>query len=115
MPACRPFACGVRAVISRSAGSESSLDDQGVVAGAGERRGQAGEDALAVVLDRAGLAVHELLRAHHVATEGLADGLMAQADAKDGRFAGHVTDERNQDAGLDAACRGRARAECAPG
>jgi hypothetical protein len=65
-----------------------------------------GEDALAVVLDLAGLAVHQALGADHLAAEGLADGLMAQANSKDGHFAGHVADQRNQNAGLA----GRARA-----
>ena len=42
----------VRAAISSTAGQPSSDDDQRVVARGRERRGQAGEDALAVVLDR---------------------------------------------------------------
>ena len=75
-------------------------DDEGVVAGAGERSGQAGEDALAVVRDGAGFAVHEVLGADDLAAEGLADGLVAEADAEDGDFAGHVPDERHEDAGF---------------
>ena len=48
-------------------------------------RGQAGEDSLAVVRDGAGFAVHEVLGADDLAAEGFADGLVAEADAEDGR------------------------------
>jgi hypothetical protein len=49
----------------------------------------------AVVLDLAGFAVHQVVGADYMAAEGFADGLMAEADAEDGGFAGHVADERN--------------------
>lgn len=71
-----------------------------MIAGAGQRRRQTGEDPLGVVLDRADLAVHQLAGAHHLAAKGLANSLMAQADAKDGHLAGHVLDERNQNTGF---------------
>jgi len=98
---------GSIAVVRGGAGGDDEVggqgllgDDQRVVAGAGEGRFQALEDALAVMIDRAGLAVHQVRGADHLAAEGLADGLMAEADAEDGDFAGHVTDERHQNAGL---------------
>ena len=59
-------------------------DDERVVAGAGHGGRDAGEDGPAVVLDLAGLAVHELGGADDVAAEGCADGLVAEADAEDG-------------------------------
>src|ERR1017187_9111003 len=82
------------------AGQRVLCDDQGVVTGADERGGQAGKDTLAVVLDRACLAMHQALCAHHLASKGFTDGLVAQANAENGRLAGHVSYERDQDAGF---------------
>ena len=48
----------------------------------------------------AGLAVHQLGRADHVAAKGRADGLVAEADAENRNLAGHVADEVDGDAGL---------------
>ena len=50
--------------------------------------------------DRAGFAVHQVAGADDLAAEGLADGLMAEADSQDRRLAGHAADQRNQNAGL---------------
>ncbi|MNZ41975.1 hypothetical protein D3C78_595410 [compost metagenome] len=41
---------------------------------------------------RAGLAVHHLAGTYHITTKGLADGLVAQAYAKDRQLAGKVQD-----------------------
>ncbi len=73
-------------------------DDERVIARASEGRRQAGEDALAVVFDGTGFAVHELGGADDLATEGCSDGLMAEADAEDGNFAGHALDQRDENA-----------------
>src|SRR5690606_32388965 len=58
------------------------LDDQRVIAGCGEGAGQAREDAASVVVDGAGLAVHQPA-ARYGATEMLPDRLMAEADAEE--------------------------------
>src|SRR5690606_39403450 len=54
----------------------------------------------AAMRDRRGLAVHHGFCPDHLAAEGLADGLVAQADAENGAFAGKVADRRYRDAGL---------------
>jgi hypothetical protein len=74
----------VQAVTSRQAGRVSRSDRQRVVAHHGQRIGQAGEDALALVMHRRGLAVHQLLGMHDLAAEGRADALVAEADAEQG-------------------------------
>jgi hypothetical protein len=76
------------------------FDDEGMVAGAGHRRVETGEDGSAIVVDLAGFAMHELRGTDDVAAEGCADGLMAEADAEDGDFSGHVADELYGDAGF---------------
>jgi len=58
-----------------------ALDDEGVVPHRLEGIGQPGEDAAAVVLNLRGLPMHGPHCAHHIATEYLADGLVAQADS----------------------------------
>ena len=91
----------VMAVISSSSsGKPSFWIDSRVIAYRLERRGQAGEDALAVVADHGRLAVDDLARVLHLPAEGLADGLLAQADAEDRSLAREVLDERNADASL---------------
>ena len=69
-----------------------------MIAGRGHGRGQAPKDGSAVVLHRAGLAVHEVRRADDVAAEGVADGLMTQTDAKHRNLAGEVADQFDADA-----------------
>src|SRR5271170_4116453 len=71
-----------------------------MVAGAGHGTGDAGEDGLAIVLDAAGFAMHKLRGADDVASEGCADGLMAEADSEDWPLAGEALDERDEDAGV---------------
>ena len=58
-------------------------DHERVVARGGEDVRQPGEDRLAVVADLGGLAVHELRRAHDLAAERLAEGLVPEADAEE--------------------------------
>src|SRR5439155_10708902 len=48
-----------------------------------ERVGEAAEEAPAVVVDHARLAVHKLLRLTDLAAEGLDDRLVAETDAED--------------------------------
>jgi len=80
-------------------------DDQRVIAGAGERGVQPFEDAFAIMFDAAGFAVHQVAGAHDLAAEGFADGLMAKTYAKNRNFAGHVANERNQNASLGRCAR----------
>ena len=82
------------------------LDGERVVAIDREVLRQVGEHAFAGGRDLAGLAVHQLLRAHDPAAERRADGLVPEADTEDGQLAGEVADRLDRNAGL----RGRARA-----
>ena len=75
-------------------------DDQRVIAGAGERRVEPCKYALSIVLDPTRLAMHQLAGADDLASECLADGLMAQADTQNRNFAGHVPYQRNENASL---------------
>src|SRR5690348_9942907 len=80
-------------------GKAFALDDQRVVARAGERILEAPVDAAAVVADRRGLAVHQTLRADHAAAENLADRLVTEADAENRNAAGKARDRFASDAG----------------
>jgi hypothetical protein len=80
----------VQAVIFQAVGQRFALDGQRVVAGAGQRVGQALEDADVLVMHRRHLAVHQLLGVHDLAAEGFADGLVAQADAEQRNLAGEA-------------------------
>ena len=55
-----------------------------MVAPDAERLRQAGEDAAAVVADGGGAPVHRRVGARNLDPEGLADALVAEADAEDG-------------------------------
>ena len=102
-PITRPSS--VQAVLE--GGRESgTLDDQGVVAGRGERRRQALEDVGVMMEDRRGLAVHEVRGTDDVTAEDMADGLVTEAHAEDRLLAGEGLDHRTRDAGFG----GRARA-----
>src|SRR4051794_26061126 len=46
---------------------------------------QASEHPVPVVLDRRGLAVHQPIRANHIAAENMADALVAEADTQQRR------------------------------
>ncbi len=74
-----------------------ALDRQRVVARRRERVRQALEQALAGMMDRAGLAVHEGLGADDVAAEGLAHGLVPEADAQDRQILGGAAQQGQAD------------------
>ena len=67
---------------SNSFGQRVGLNHEAVVARRLEWIVEAGEQALAVVVDHVGLAVHEILGAHDRAAECLAHRLMAEAHAQ---------------------------------
>src|SRR3954468_10426687 len=85
-------------------GQRLSLDDKRVIARGGERMRHAFEDSAAVVLDAAGLAVHEILRAHYLATEGSPDSLVTETDTEDRRgrqdVLRHLTDKFHANTGF---------------
>ncbi len=58
------------------------VNNQRVVAGDGQRAGQAGEYTASVVSDLGGLSVHQLPRSDNRSTEDMADRLMAKAHTK---------------------------------
>ncbi len=87
------------AVISSVAGRGLRLDRQRMVAGRLEAGIEAAEQALAGVVDARSLAMHQLRRPDHVAAHGLADGLVAEADAENGRGRLEAIDQRKADAG----------------
>lgn len=66
-------------------GQTLCADDERVVACAGDFVRYTLEDRLAIVFDKAGLAVHQFWRADDVAAEGCADGLVAEANAQNWR------------------------------
>ena len=74
------------------AGEGFAFDDERMVARGEEGIGQIAENIFAVVMDFAGFAVEELGGADDFAAEGRADGLMTEADAEDGEFAGEPLD-----------------------
>ncbi len=74
--------------------------DQRVVASRRHGRGQTGKNRFAVVGDRAGFAVHKMRGANDVAAECRADGLVPEANAENGHFAGEVPNQINTDARL---------------
>jgi hypothetical protein len=81
-------------------GHGGGVHGQRVVPRRRERRRQAGQDALPLVLDLTGLAVQQLGCAHHDGTEGLGDRLVAQADPQHGgALLGRRTDHRHGHAG----------------
>ena len=97
-PMIRPSS--LSAVISRSVGQGRRARPPGNDSAWPEGARHAGEHRVAGVSDRADLAVHGLRRAHDLAAERLADGLVAEADAEAcGIFAGGSLDQRQADAG----------------
>ena len=81
-------------------GQRLLADDQRVIAAGLKRCGQAGEHALAVVLDRRGLAVNRQRRANHLAAEGEADRLVAEAHAEQRHPRAELLDHVERHAGL---------------
>ena len=77
-----------------------ALDDQRMIARRLERPIDAAKNAGAAMTDRRELAVHRGRRAHHFAAEGVADRLMAEADAEDRNFAGRRGNQIEADAGF---------------
>ena len=77
-----------------------ALDDERVVARRCEWLCEVFKNTTAVVLDFAGLAVHQFLRADDASTESRSDGLMAKAHTEDRNVAGEAPDQRNADAGF---------------
>src|ERR1700730_4985664 len=59
-----------------------TLDDEGMVARGGEGIGELAENVFAVVVDLAGLPVKDFRRANDFSSECRADGLVAEAHAK---------------------------------
>src|ERR1700675_1370998 len=57
-------------------------DDQRMIAGRGHWRREAAKDGLAIMLNLARFAVHQVLRAHPLAAEGCADRLVSEADSE---------------------------------
>ena len=78
-------------------GQRRALDDQRVIAGGDELIFDAGENPRAIMADARSLAVHHLLRAHHLAAERLADGLVAEAHAEDRNAPGQALDGLQRD------------------
>ncbi len=54
--------------------------------------GEPGEDALAVVMDLRGLAVHQMRGRHDAAAVGLADALVPEADTEERDLPGERVD-----------------------
>ncbi len=71
-----------------------------MIAGRLERRVDAAENSAAAMADLGQLAVHRYRRPHYLAAEGVANRLMAQADAEDRDFGGNRRDQIETDAGL---------------
>ena len=69
-----------------------SFDNQRVITGGGERVGKFAENAFAVVMDLAGLAVEKLRGTNDFPAEGGADGLVAEANPEDGKFSSQALD-----------------------
>jgi len=76
----------------------SRVQHQGVVTGGFHGLRQAREHPPIVVVDPGGFAMHDGLGVDHVATEGLADGLMAQADPQQRNPSGKALHHRQGNA-----------------
>ena len=65
------------------AGQGLFLDDEGMVACGHEVLWKFAKNGLAIVMDTAGLAVHQGRGAHYFATECVTNGLMAKTNSQD--------------------------------
>jgi len=77
-------------------GKRLTLNHQGVITRRGKRAWQPGEHTDILVMNLGCLAVHELLRMHDLAAEGLADTLMPQAHAENRDFARELFNRRHR-------------------
>src|ERR1700733_6789031 len=73
------------------------LHDKRVVTSARHGCGQAAKDALVIVGDGAGLAVHQVRSPHDAPAKGRSYSLMSQANPENRHFAGKVPDQINAD------------------
>src|SRR5271156_3218951 len=90
---------GLRGYFER-ARERFALHDQRMVARGNEFLRQTAEYRFAVVLNFTRLAVHDFLRANHIAAERRSNGLMSQTNAEDGNFSSEALNERHADPGL---------------
>jgi len=98
--------CAGAAGGDQQAGRQGALvDDQGVVARGRETRGQAGQEAAAVVGDQCRLAVHGLGRRGDPGAVGGRDGLVAEADAEQRGRGRAGPDDVDADAGVGGGAR----------
>jgi hypothetical protein len=82
------------------AGQRFFFDDEGMVTRGGEGIGKLAKNIFVVVMNLAGFAVKKFWGADDFSAKGNADGLVAQANAQDGKFSGEAFDEFNGDAGF---------------
>src|SRR5271157_6545040 len=71
-------------------GQALTFHNQRMIASGLERIGQAFENCPAVVMDLAGLAMHQFRRPDDLAAESLPAGLMAEAHSQDGYTSGQL-------------------------
>ena len=90
----------VCAAISERVGPALAIDDERVVARNGQRAGDAGKHALAVMADARCLAVHGRIGANDCPTERHADRLMPETDTEQRRRRAERSDHVEGDAGL---------------
>ena len=76
------------------------FDDERMIARGFEVLREIAKNGFAVVMNFAGLAVHDFFCADDFAAEGVADGLMAEANAENGDFPGEALDDGNAQAGF---------------
>jgi hypothetical protein len=81
-------------------GECAGADDEGVIAGGFEGVGEACEDAIAVMEDGGGFAVHQAPVALDGSAPGVANALVAEAYAEGGEFGAEVLEDFVGDAGL---------------
>src|ERR1700690_1606398 len=72
-------------------------NDQRVITRRGHWRLESAKNCLPIMLDRAGLSVHQGFSAYHFAAKSRANRLMSQADPKQWHFAGEVTNQFDTD------------------
>src|SRR6202049_2669499 len=75
------------------AGAPFLFHDQRMVTRGYEILRQFAKNGFAVVMDSAGFAVHQRRSAYHIASERVANGLMAEANSKDGDLPGELADD----------------------